>query len=74
MGAAPPVPQKLGMRALGLFSFTLLGLAEAQVLISPPKKSVTIFSILQQNIKEGPRGSGTAFKKCGGTFFGGSER
>merc|ERR1712088_924916 len=51
------VPQKLGMRALGLFSFTLLGLAEAQ-----------------QNIKEGPRGSGTAFKKCGGTFFGGSER
>jgi len=28
----------------------------------------------QQKIKDGPRGNGTAFKKCGGTFFGGSER
>merc|ERR1712032_209317 len=35
---------------------------------------VTIFSTLQQKIKDGPRGNGTAFKKCGGTFFGGSER
>merc|ERR1719494_1495406 len=28
----------------------------------------------QKPIKDGPRGNGTAFKKCGGTFFGGSER
>merc|ERR1711970_660855 len=28
----------------------------------------------QQKIKDGPRGNGTTFKKCGGTFFGGSER
>ena len=35
---------------------------------------VTIFSTLQQKTKDGPRGNGTAFKKCGGTFFGGSER
>merc|ERR1712032_1149765 len=35
---------------------------------------VTVFSTLQQKIKDGPRGNGTAFKKCGGTFFGGSER
>jgi len=27
-----------------------------------------------QAISDGPRGVGTVFKKCGGTFFGGSER
>ena len=41
---------------------------------NPTKFCATIFFTLQQKIKDGPRGNGTTFKKCGGTFFGGSER
>ena len=44
------------------------------IVTSSPSFDVTIFYTLQQKIKDGPRGNGTAFKKCGGTFFGGSER
>ena len=72
-----------------LLSLALLHLGGAQVRIwfpipenqspmsssSPSSSSLSsLSSSLQKPIKDGPRGNGTAFKKCGGTFFGGSER
>merc|ERR1712233_220936 len=42
------------------------------LLLSPSLLGLAVAA--QQKIKDGPRGNGTTFKKCGGTFFGGSER